>query len=272
MKPGARELWLALEAILLVTLIYTGVSLYNGVIPSASQLLGHTLGVVGILLMVFTEIGYSLRKRSRNVRWGRMSTWLQLHIFCGLVGPYLALLHTSWKFNGLAGVLTLLTVIIVISGFIGRYIYTAVPRTVEGAEVESGEINQQVAAIEQELAVYLQGQPEDAQKIAQALIAQSASPVGSSRLVFGRTWADGNLKRQWSRHKAQMSHLTRAQAQKLEDLLQRRYILRQQAASLDITRRLLATWHTIHIPIGMALFTVAVFHVIAAVYYATLLH
>jgi hypothetical protein len=65
-----------------------------------------------------------------------MSRWLQLHIFTGLVGPYMVLLHTSWKFNGLAGVTTLLTVVIVISGFIGRYIFTLIPRSLDGLEIE----------------------------------------------------------------------------------------------------------------------------------------
>ena len=49
----------------------------------------------------------------------------------------MVLLHTSWKFNGLAGITTLLTVTIVVSGFIGRYIYTRVPRALNGVELTS---------------------------------------------------------------------------------------------------------------------------------------
>jgi cytochrome b561 len=101
----------------------------------------------------------------------------------GLVGPFMVLLHSSWKFNGLAGVSMLLTVIIVISGFIGRYIFTRIPRTMEGLEIE------------------------------------------------------GTLSQE----------------------------------ALKQARRLMALWHTIHIPIGMALFVTAFFHILAALYYATLL-
>jgi hypothetical protein len=95
------------------------------------------IGVIGFLLMLMTETLYTLRKRSRKGRWGNMQSWLQFHIFTGLVGPYMVLLHTSWKFNGLAGATTLLTVIIVISGFIGRYIYTRIPRSLDGLEMTS---------------------------------------------------------------------------------------------------------------------------------------
>jgi hypothetical protein len=34
---------------------------------------------------------------------------------------------------------------------------------------------------------------------------------------------------------------------------------------------MLATWHTIHIPLGMVLFVMAFAHITAAIYYATLL-
>ncbi|MBU4034462.1 MAG: hypothetical protein KKG34_06645, partial [Proteobacteria bacterium] len=35
------------------------------------------------------------------------------HIFTGIVGPFMVLLHSSWQFNGLAGVTLLLTGVIV---------------------------------------------------------------------------------------------------------------------------------------------------------------
>ena len=183
MLRGNRELWLAFLAMLFITGLYALVSILMREIPPASELFGHGIGVVGFIFMLMTETLYSLRKRSRSARWGRMATWLQLHIFTGIVGPYMVLLHTSWKFNGLAGVTTLFTVIIVISGFIGRYIFTRVPRTLDGLEIE------------------------------------------------------GTLSQE----------------------------------ALKQARRLLALWHTIHIPIGMALFVSAFVHIGAALYYATLL-
>ncbi|MGC8856222.1 MAG: hypothetical protein ACP5QU_05435 [Anaerolineae bacterium] len=131
-----KELWYAALAAIFLTVIYGVVVLFTRQIPGASSFFGHTLGIFGFILMLMTETLYSLRKRSRSARWGRMSDWLQFHIFTGLVGPYMVLLHSSWKFNGLAGATTLFTVIIVISGFIGRYIYTRVPRTLDGTIIE----------------------------------------------------------------------------------------------------------------------------------------
>lgn len=183
MLRGNNELWIALMVMVLITGVYALAIRLTGGIPPAREAFGHGLGILGFILMLMTETLYSLRKRSRSVRWGRMSRWLQFHIFTGLVGPYMVLLHTSWKFNGLAGASTLLTVIIVVSGFIGRYIFTRIPRTLDGMEIE------------------------------------------------------GSLSQE----------------------------------ALKQARRLMALWHTIHIPIGMALFVSAFVHAGAALYYATFL-
>ena len=129
------ELWLAFLAILAITGVYALVVWQTRAIPAASGLFGHLIGILGFILMLITETLYSLRKRSRLARWGRMADWLRFHIFTGIVGPYMVLLHTSWKFNGLAGATTVLTILIVFSGFIGRYIYTRIPRTLDGTEI-----------------------------------------------------------------------------------------------------------------------------------------
>jgi hypothetical protein len=183
MLRGNRELWAAFIVMVMITVVYGAVVYFMRKVPPASELFGHGIGIVGFIFMLLTETLYSLRKRSRSVKWGRMSTWLQLHIFTGLVGPYMVLLHSSWKFNGIAGATTLLTLIIVVSGFIGRYIFTRIPRTLDGLEIE------------------------------------------------------GTLSQE----------------------------------ALKQARRLMALWHTVHIPIGMALFISAFVHIGAALYYATFL-
>ena len=109
-------------AMLLITGLYALVLVLTREIPPASELFGHGIGIVGFIFMLMTETLYSLRKRSRSVKWGRMSRGCSF-ISSPARGTLYGLLHTSWKFNGLAGVTTLFTVIIVVSGFIGRYIF-----------------------------------------------------------------------------------------------------------------------------------------------------
>jgi hypothetical protein len=140
MATKGYELWFAFFTVILFSLVYLLVVILFGGIPPAREFFGHSLGIFGFILMLGTETLYTVRKRSRFARWGRLSTWLQMHIFTGIVGPFLVLLHSSWKFQGLAGIVMLLTVLIVLSGFIGRYIYTAIPRSADGIELEASEL------------------------------------------------------------------------------------------------------------------------------------
>lgn len=260
MRRSNKELWLAFIAILSITTLYFFVVGQFRTIPPASDFFGHSLGVLGFLLMLMTETLYTLRKRSRSARWGRMSDWLNFHIFTGLVGPYLVLLHTSWKYNGLAGLLSLLTLIIVGSGFIGRYIYTAVPRSLDGVEIESDFLSQQADAAVARLQTVLASRSADMQ----ARLERSLPAVLTGRLGFG-----GRLR--WGLARLRLDPGLRRWGDELVDLLNDQDLLRRQIASLAAARRLLALWHAVHIPIGITLFTAAFIHIGAAIYYATLL-
>ena len=119
-----------MAAIIVATAIYLVAYQLRGAMPAASSLVGHGIGVFGFVLMLLTETLYSVRKLLTDARWGNMASWLRFHIVTGLLGPYLVLLHTAMKFNGLAGLTMLLTVVVVVSGVVGRYIYTTMPRAV----------------------------------------------------------------------------------------------------------------------------------------------
>jgi hypothetical protein len=270
MQQSNRELWLSFVAIVVTTLLYLFVVVTFGTIPGASDLFGHSIGIIGFILMVITETLYTIRKRSRSARWGKMSSWLQFHIFTGLVGPYMVLLHSSWKFNGLAGMVMLLTIIIVASGFLGRYIYTSVPRDADGIEVEAIDLEQQIRVIDNELQTWSASRPELFRNLSKRL---SPTPIRSdTRLVFGRAFEEWNARLRWWRESSRMNKEARKQAKQLNELLKRERVLRRQLASIVMTRRLLGLWHAIHIPVGMVLFTAAIIHIVAAIYYATLLH
>ena len=268
MYHNTRELWIAFFAIIIISILYILVVISLGGIPAASDFFGHSLGIIGFLLMLMTETLYTLRKRSHSARWGKISNWLHFHIVTGLVGPYMVLLHTSWKFNGLAGIVMLMTGVVVISGFIGRYIYTAIPRTADGLEIEAGELQSQIEKIEVEINSWLGKQPTLLQDWSNRMLSFSVQTA-----TGGITDPIGNLSyrlNMWNVRR-KMDAETRARLVNLSGLLKRRRSLGRQRASLAQARRLMAIWHTLHVPIGLALFTAAFIHIGAAIYYATLL-
>jgi hypothetical protein len=133
-----REIWYALIAIVVTTAVYLIAYQQAGTFPQASGLVGHGIGILGFVLMLMTETLYTIRKQMTDARWGSMAGWLRFHIVTGLVGPYMVLLHSTMRFSGVAGIAMLLTVVVVASGVVGRYIYTAIPRAVDGSELPEG--------------------------------------------------------------------------------------------------------------------------------------
>ncbi len=266
-----RELWLAFIAIASISLLYIFTVAMLGGVPPAREFFGHSIGILGFVLMLMTESLYSLRKRSRRAQWGRMSAWLDFHIFTGLVGPFMVLLHSSWKFNGLAGIVMLLTAVIVLSGFIGRYIYTAVPRTADGVELEAGLLESQIAQVDADLQRLLADGPARTRTILERAAAPAQASGGTFAAIFGRALSDLRFRSEWGRARRELDTNTLNRIDQLEGLVRRKRSLYRQVSSLAAARRLLALWHAVHIPIGMVLFTAAFIHALAAIYYATLL-
>ena len=93
----------------------------------AGSFWGGLLGVSGALMML-VPLAYLFVKR---IKWLRsrvkkrvsMRTLLAWHVYAGIIGPILVLLHTGHKFVSPLGItLTTMTLIVVLSGFVGRYL------------------------------------------------------------------------------------------------------------------------------------------------------
>jgi len=97
--------------------------------------MGHTLGLTGSTMMVLM-LGYSLRKRVHLLRYlGPLARWLDIHIFLGIVGPLLVVLHSAFKVQGLVALSFWSMIAVAASGVFGRYLYLQIPRTRAGEEM-----------------------------------------------------------------------------------------------------------------------------------------
>lgn len=180
--------------------------------------IGHALGIAGVVLMLATEVLYTIRKRARDRAWGRMSIWLRAHIVTGIVGPFLIALHTAGHLHGAGGWAAIATAVVVASGFTGRYLYTAIPRGPSGIELTPVEIDAQLSNAELRLS--------------------SADLVGRARKRLDRETAR----------------------------------LRRRSRMTATMRRLLSGWHTIHVPLTLALFTLVVIHIAISLFFGAGMH
>ncbi len=235
--------------------------------PRGGHPFGHWLGIIGMLLMVMTEVLYSLRKRTRLLSWaGPVRYWLSFHIVTGIVGPFMVLMHTGLQFRGLAGVSMLLTVIVAGSGFVGRYLYTALPRSLTGVAASRSQIAAEAGKLQTAVSQF---QAHKSAQVQQTIAELSRRNDRRNPLltVFGRSYYQWRYRRRLNRAIRQLDQIEESQRRQLSQLLSQKRELDRQAEMLDAARRLLRYWHILHVPVGLTLFFSATIHVVATFYF-----
>lgn len=231
--------------------------------PTPGGPLGLSLGIVGFLMMLGAETLYTLRKRVRGFTRGRMSTWLQTHIFLGLVGAFLIVLHGSGKFHGLAGVASGVMLVMIVSGFVGRYLYTAAPRTLDGVEIDARELMTRFAQAERNLQAL--GIRLAARDVAELSI---DADLPGWLAVLGRSYLLWRQRGRVRRYVRRLPLAGKSSGVELRRILVDRYELQLDIRSVAATRQWLAWWYVLHVPLGWVLFTLATIHIVAALYYS----
>lgn len=239
-------------------------------IPSGGHPFGHAIGILGSVLMIMTELLYSLRKRSGLIKYGQIRNWLSFHIFTGIVGPTLVLMHTGLEFRGLAGLTMVLTILVVASGFLGRYIYTAVPRTLAGVEVDRRTLEQALQQQQAELLAWSAGKSAQVQTLIRQKATEPLAEDLSMVEVLAHRWREWQEQRQLRAALGRLEKEEKSRLDEIERLIRRQQRLVRQIRSLQTVRRLMGLWHTAHVPLGLTLFTSMIIHIIATIYYGAL--
>ena len=93
--------------------------------------IGAVFGIAGAALML-VPLAYPIAKRipflnARITKHVSMQSLLAIHVYTGIFGPFLAIIHTGHKFDsGLGITLTAVMLLVVVSGFAVRYLLTYV--------------------------------------------------------------------------------------------------------------------------------------------------
>jgi len=226
---------------------------------------GRAFGVVGLALMLVPFL-YMLRKRMKRLRAaGNLKTLLEIHIFCGVVGPVLITFHTAFKFNGIVSVAYWSMVIVVVSGFIGRYLYVRIPRTMRGAEVGRAEMGARADTLRAELAEL--ASPALVSRIdalEREVLPQSAADLSWLDLVVGEARMRARLRR-FARAVRREGHASGPLEEALSVMAERAKLLRTMAY-LQRTKRLFNLWHVFHLPLVYVLLVIVVLHVAVVAY------
>jgi hypothetical protein len=160
-----------------------------------------------------------------------------------------------------------LTVLVCGSGFLGRYFYTAIPRSLAGVEASSTDLVDEIRRVQAAIAEMTQQRSDAVQALVEADAHRQRRARGDWMLVLLRGWDDWRYRRNLH---SQIRRLEKTGQQKLGDverMLMQRRDLERQMRMLQAARRLLSVWHIAHVPMGVALFSSVAIHVSATLYF-----
>ena len=206
---------------------------------------------------------YPIFRRIKLFRWLASNTmWFDFHLMAGTVGPMFVLLHSALKLDTWVSAAFWSMTITVVSGFLGRYLYTQVPEMSSGVELEELDHEKAFSALRPRLPVpmaeidrELSEQRARAQRVAM-------TPSVSRALFWLLTQDLFRLPRTLAR---------RGRLKQLGvDYKTRKEIARRTARLIIITRRqvvapkaqlLLHSWKKVHVPFTVLLTIFAVAHI-----------
>ena len=243
--------------------------------PSGS--IGLKLGVLGTVLF-FIIFLYALRKVIPWLgRYGTARHWMDFHVIAGITAPVVIAFHASFKFQGIAGFAFWIMVAVAISGFIGRYLYAKIPRSLTATELSLSELQ----LIERGLSEALVGQSiYSAEQLNRVLNVPSAEHIRK----IGPLLAIGEMIALDVRLPFQVAGLRRTSSsigarirsagglfssgnteiEEVVRLVRQKALLSKRVVFLDQTQRVFHLWHVIHRPFSYAFAVLAIFHIVVA--------
>lgn len=240
-----------------------------------SGIIGINLGVFGTFLF-FIIFLYALRK---VIPWlGRIGTarhWMDFHVIAGITAPILIAFHASFKFHGIAGFSFWIMVAVAISGIIGRYLYSQIPRSLNAAELSLNELQLNERNLSEALlnqSMYSENQLNRVLHMPTAAHIRRIGPllaIGEMiALDVQRPFRVAGLRRAscgfagkllsvgglFSSGNQEVEHIVRLVRQKAS--------LSKRVVFLDQTQRVFHLWHVIHRPFSYAFAVLAIFHIV----------
>jgi len=227
---------------------------------------GLAFGALAATLVVL-NLSYLVRRRfARQRRLGSLRAWMDLHVTTGLVAGGCVLLHSALGLRSSMGGMAAFSFSVVgITGLIGRYLYSRVPRSIEGRELRLEELHEEYSALLaslRDLGVRTDFEARPAEM-----------PYGSTiKTFFGVIAGSGELRRRLreTRRSLVASGADAATRRRALPLLRR--LVREHAwiRRYHDLRRLMASWRFLHRWLALTMIGAVLVHVATALLFANL--
>jgi Fe-S-cluster-containing hydrogenase component 2 len=220
-------------------------------------------GYVGTGLMLLAILYTPLRRLSLFRRFASNTMWFDFHMMAGTMGPAFILLHSALRYqNPVPSAAFWSLVIVVLSGVIGRYLYTQVPDLLNGRELE--ELDHQRAF--QRLKSEFPQATWTAEQMLESHRARAGHVAEHSRMVGAFWWIlmeDLRRPGRWLRRRAHFrsANVPRRVARELSQRTGRLMLIERRRVLVPRAQLLLHTWKKVHVPFSFIMAGIAVVHI-----------
>jgi hypothetical protein len=277
-RAPARQPGTWLFGLLVAAALYAGWASRGERYLTAESGLGYALGIAGAATMLLLLL-YPLRKKLRGLRWlGATKHWFRAHMAFGVLGPAMILFHANFALGSTNSNVALFSMLLVVlSGFVGRYFYSRIHYGLYGRRMSLAELRELAQDTRSSLGQVLSFAPHIQARLdaAAAAVLEAAPGVAHSA---GRLLALGIATRR--AHSATLGELKRAlreEAGRHDWTLRKRWRRNREAqrclsvyfsavrrvAEFSFFERLFSLWHTLHLPLFAILFIASVVHIVA---------
>ncbi len=227
----------------------------------ASGIIGHGLGIIGSLMIVFAVFSYMARKRIHLFsRIGILKYWLEMHIFLCTLGPVLIVFHTTFKFGGIVAVSFWSMVAVVLSGVIGRFIYIQIPRSIEGRELSLLELDDLKAETNKQLrkTVTLD------ENIYELIDNSAENKSKRSGNLFWRS-REETVAIKKIRIELKLQNVPRDKTREIIQSFKDQISLKRKIERLVTMQKLFEYWHVAHLPFALVMLVIMIIHVVVVI-------
>jgi len=230
---------------------------------------GHAFGVIGSAMMIFMLL-YTIRKRVRRFqKLGYLSSWLRVHIYFGIIGPLLIILHSSFKVQGLIAVSFWSMIAVALSGILGRYLYKQIPRTIAGQEIDFKELEQMNQNLAQEIYNKFRIEPKQLESIEASIFPPIRPEKGLIIAFFSMLFNDA-LKPFRSyrlrKHLVKKLNLSSHAVTQMLKTIKHKAMLQRRISMWNAIHQLFHYWHVIHKPFAIIMYIIMLIHILVAIY------
>ena len=284
-KLGVR-LFILLYVLVIVWALAYGLGYYR--LPLAARAF-HPLnrqlrpsGAVGIRLALLGVVSFcGIYLYPKRWKWlsriGKTRNWLDVHVVMGTAAPVLITFHAAFRTHGLAGTAYWIMLVVTASGFVGRYLYSQIPRRLNAAELSLQEMHSMTADLAEQLQDQSLVSAEELEPLLSVPAKQEVERLSVPSALLLMMMCD--LKRPFRAARVRRRAITgfgrvrtiwgmlpsnQANLEKVIDLARRRSWMATKISFMAKTQQVFHLWHVVHRPFSISFAILAIVHICVA--------